>query len=55
MRAETVHLDDLEGLIRLCEAMVADTRGFARTVAASRKRWRSIGLEAGKRLVRSEL
>ena len=50
VRAETVHLDDLEGLIRLCEAMVADTGGFERTVAAARKRWRSIGLEAGKRL-----
>jgi endoglucanase len=50
VRAETVHLDDLEGLIQLCEAMVADAGGFERTVAAARKRWRSIGLDAGKRL-----
>ena len=50
VRAETVHLDDLEGLIQLCEAMVAGTSGFERTVAVARKRWRTIGLEAGKRL-----
>ena len=50
VRAETVHLDDLEGLIQLCEAMVADTGGFERTVAAARRRWRTAGLEAGKRL-----
>ena len=50
VRAEMVHLDDLEGLIQLCEAMVANVGGFERTVAAARKRWRSIGLEAGKRL-----
>ncbi len=50
VRAETVHLDDLEGLIQLCERMVAEVGGFERTVATARKRWRSIGLEAGKRL-----
>jgi hypothetical protein len=38
VRAETVHLDDLEGLIRLCETMIAGAGGFARTVAAARKR-----------------
>jgi endoglucanase len=50
VRAETVHLDDLEGLIQLCERMVAEVGSFERTVATARKRWRSIGHEAGKRL-----
>ena len=50
VRAETVHLDDLEGLIQLCEAMVANVGGFERTIAGARKRWRTIGVEAGKRL-----
>ena len=50
VRAETVHLDDLEGLIQLCEAMVANVGGFEGTVAEARKRWRTIGLGAGRRL-----
>jgi endoglucanase len=50
VRAETVHLDDLEGLIQLCEAMVANVGSFERTIDGAQKRWRTIGLEAGKRL-----
>ena len=45
VRAETVHLDDLEGLIQLCEAMVAnvggvrgDGRGGSESVADDRPR-----------------
>lgn len=53
VRAETVHLDDLEGLIQLCEAMVANVGSFERTIEGARKRWRTIGLGAGKRLQRS--
>jgi endoglucanase len=50
VRAETVHLRDLEGLIRLCERMVADAPSFPRAIEAARTRWRSIGVEAGERL-----
>lgn len=50
VRAETVHLDDLEGLIQLCERMVAEVGSFESTIEAARKRWRTIGLGAGKRL-----
>ncbi|MDA0351932.1 MAG: M20/M25/M40 family metallo-hydrolase [Chloroflexi bacterium] len=53
VRAETVHLDDLEGLIQLCERMVADVGSFASTIEGARTRWRSIGLDAGKRLTPS--
>lgn len=50
VRAETVHLDDVEGLTQLCEAMVANVGSFERTVDDARKRWRAIGRGAGKRL-----
>ena len=53
MRAETVHLDDLEGLILLCERMVAEVGNFEATIEAARKRWQTIGLGAGRRLARA--
>jgi len=53
VRAETVHLDDLEGLIQLCERMVAEIGSFESTLEAARKRWETIGVAAGRRLAKN--
>ena len=50
LRAETVNLDDLEGLILLCEAMVTHARKAERTITSRRRHWFKIGRTAGRRL-----
>lgn len=50
VRAETVNLDDLEGMIRLCEAMVAEAKQSELSIANKRSHWRKIGRTAGRRL-----
>ncbi len=50
VRAETVHLGDLESLVRLCEAMVAGVPRFKSVVDGATKRWRGIAREVGPRL-----
>jgi len=50
VRAETVHLGDLENLVRLCEAMVAGVPRFQSVVDEATKRWRGIAKEVGPRL-----
>jgi putative aminopeptidase FrvX len=50
VRAETVHLGDLESLVRLCEAMVAGVPRFQSVVDGATKRWRGIAKEVGPRL-----
>ncbi|TAK75549.1 MAG: hypothetical protein EPO16_08700 [Dehalococcoidia bacterium] len=48
--AETVHLDDIDGLAELFVRMAQDTKRHAQVRAASAKRWGEIGREAGVRL-----
>ena len=50
VRAETVHLGDLESLVRLCEAMVAGVPRFESVVDGATKRWRGIAKTVGPRL-----
>jgi len=50
VRAETVHLGDLENLVRLCEAMVAGVPRFQSVVDGATKRWREIAKAVGPRL-----
>jgi putative aminopeptidase FrvX len=52
--AETVHLDDVEGLARLFERMARDTRRVDAVESDARKRWAGIGAAAGKRLKAGE-
>ena len=48
VRAETVHLGDLESLVRLCEAMVAGVPRFQLVVDGATKRWRGIAKEVAR-------
>ena len=48
--AETVHLDDIDGLAELFVRMAQDTKRHGAVRAASAKRWSEIGREAGGRL-----
>lgn len=48
--AETVHLDDIDGLAELFVRMAQDTKRHAQVRATSAKRWGEIGREAGVRL-----
>ena len=48
VRAETVHLGDLESLVRLCEAMVAGVPRFQSVVDGATKRWRGIAREVAR-------
>lgn len=48
--AETVDLDDIDGLAELFVRMAQDTKRHAQVRAASAKRWGEIGREAGVRL-----
>ena len=50
VRAETVHLGDLENLVRLCEAMVAGVPRFQLVVDGATKRWRGIAKAVGPQL-----
>ncbi len=50
VRAETVHLGDLESLVRLCEAMVAGVPRFQSVVDGATKRWRGIAKAVGPQL-----
>jgi putative aminopeptidase FrvX len=48
--AETVHLDDIDGLAELFVRMAQDTKRHGEVRATSAKRWGEIGREAGVRL-----
>lgn len=48
--AETVHLDDIDGLAELFVRMAQDTKRHGAVRAASAKRWSEIGRDAGDRL-----
>ena len=50
VRAETVNMDDLEGLIRLCEAMVTEAKKSEQSIASRKSHWFKIGRTAGRRL-----
>jgi len=51
--AETVHLRDLEGLVRLFERMAREAGGFDRVVRESRRRWARIARESERALAAS--
>ena len=48
--AETVHLGDLEGLVRLCERMLATVPGYERALPALRRRYDDIARDAARRM-----
>src|SRR5690606_37249055 len=50
VRAETVDLGDLEGLVRLFERMAVTAPRYERDVNEARKRWDAIARQAGQRL-----
>ncbi|MPZ99516.1 MAG: hypothetical protein GEU80_09320 [Dehalococcoidia bacterium] len=50
VRAETVHLADLEGLVHLFERMAVTAPRYERYVTEARKRWDAIARQAGQRL-----
>lgn len=50
VRAETVHLDDLEGLVRLFERMLRELPRYERTVVEARRRWERIARDAVREL-----
>ncbi len=50
VRAETVHLDDIDGLARLFVRMSETSNAFERYGRDATKRWRDIGRDAAKRL-----
>ncbi len=52
VRAETVHLDDVDGLARLFVRMSETVNAFERYGREATKRWRDIGRDAAKRLRR---
>jgi putative aminopeptidase FrvX len=50
VRAETIDLGDLEGLVRLFERMHAELPRYERTVREAEQRWDRIGRDAERRL-----